>query len=888
MAERAGEREHVPGPELRDAAAPKLTRPDSLAQLGREAGNDVVQRALATPGVPLDAALRQDFELALRADLRDVRVHTGAAAADSAEALSARAYTLGNEIVLGSDASEDAAGRETLAHEAIHVVQQERAGDPGGAAPAQLEVSSPDSPGEREAAVGAELLAAGDTPTVEEAPSADVMRQEEEAGTPGPPASPRRPAPSAPTPLGVSERADPGGPFLTYDDDTLGIRIELAESEPPTRATLAQLVARYGPREVAALVRRLSNAVASWGYSELRDPSGTPEDYSQRADYHAFQQRVVETAKRVLDEFENFLREFELQATDATRALLDASEAIVLREQKRYGIQIHATAAEAATPEAERREAWFTIEPTAETGQLIEAVAELRAKQAEIAELNQKREEAWPFHALPTPIPEPGPYSIGTGSTPADRRLSEYWGYTALLENAQREYQIMRERHERAFPIVASLLERPRQLGFVAEQKGKPIPRISSGVGLEDVLGQRIWEPLSSVRSVRRELGRRFSPLKHPTIVSFTKQVVGVAPGSEQDLLVQGRVAEPEEPSAVARVLEVVGWALMIVSVIPTGGASLALAGFRFGLQLTSAALTTYQTVEDIKRYQLALAATRTDFDKARALSQDDPSFFWLALELVALPLEFKALSAEFRELRAAYLAAQAEREAALAGKAAQKLKAKANALKPGLGDKLAASIEATYKTKKSVRPTVARTPEMELALEDRRWFLEHRDELLKDPDIAAWYKIFEKQGGTQAELFGTLVADKYTREQLLPELVPGLTAGKAPTHIGRGSNTLDLAYEEGNLALVVESKAGKTELGYRVLPNGQLAQQGTYEYVKATLEIMRNNPAEKELAERLLKALNEKRLRYFLVDTPIPRPGQPIRPKVDEFNLKP
>jgi hypothetical protein len=65
----------------------------------------------------------------LGADFSDVRIHTDVQAARSASALSARAYTVGNEVVFGDGAfaPDTAAGRHTLAHELTHV-QQQRAG----------------------------------------------------------------------------------------------------------------------------------------------------------------------------------------------------------------------------------------------------------------------------------------------------------------------------------------------------------------------------------------------------------------------------------------------------------------------------------------------------------------------------------------------------------------------------------------------------------------------------------------------------------------------------------------------------------------------------------------------------------------------------------------
>jgi hypothetical protein len=90
-------------------------------------------RGPAGLGAPVEAgrlggAARRWLEPRLGADLGDVRIHTGHAAEASAAALGAAGYTLGNEIVLSSEAGEpaSAAGMRVLAHELAHVAQHRR------------------------------------------------------------------------------------------------------------------------------------------------------------------------------------------------------------------------------------------------------------------------------------------------------------------------------------------------------------------------------------------------------------------------------------------------------------------------------------------------------------------------------------------------------------------------------------------------------------------------------------------------------------------------------------------------------------------------------------------------------------------------------------------
>ncbi len=89
-----------------------------------------VEQALASPGRPLEPALRQDMEQRFGHDFSRVRVHTDAKAADSARVLNSVAYTVGEDVVFGAGhyAPQADKGRHLLAHELTHVVQQRGGG----------------------------------------------------------------------------------------------------------------------------------------------------------------------------------------------------------------------------------------------------------------------------------------------------------------------------------------------------------------------------------------------------------------------------------------------------------------------------------------------------------------------------------------------------------------------------------------------------------------------------------------------------------------------------------------------------------------------------------------------------------------------------------------
>ena len=95
-------------------------------QPGAPAAPPSVDHVLASPGRPLEPALRQDMEQRFGHDFSRVRVHSGAAAEQSTCDVNAYAYTVGQDIVFGGGQYTPGThqGRRLIAHELTHVVQQ--------------------------------------------------------------------------------------------------------------------------------------------------------------------------------------------------------------------------------------------------------------------------------------------------------------------------------------------------------------------------------------------------------------------------------------------------------------------------------------------------------------------------------------------------------------------------------------------------------------------------------------------------------------------------------------------------------------------------------------------------------------------------------------------
>jgi hypothetical protein len=115
------------------AAPPHIQRYASQATEGTETAPASVDRVISSSGRPLEPTLRQDMEQRFGYDFSRVRVHSGAAAEQSARDVSANAYTVGHSIVFGAGqfAPGTNEGRRLIAHELTHVGQQGMSSIPG-------------------------------------------------------------------------------------------------------------------------------------------------------------------------------------------------------------------------------------------------------------------------------------------------------------------------------------------------------------------------------------------------------------------------------------------------------------------------------------------------------------------------------------------------------------------------------------------------------------------------------------------------------------------------------------------------------------------------------------------------------------------------------------
>jgi hypothetical protein len=142
----------------------------------------IVHEVLHASGRPLDGDTQRFFGERFGQDFSQVRVHTDARAAESARAVQAQAYTVGEHVVFGTGqhAPGTTAGKQLLAHELTHVLQQRQTARGG-----PLRIGPPGDVYEREADRLARTVASGQSPAAAKSTLASPLRLQRLGANPG-------------------------------------------------------------------------------------------------------------------------------------------------------------------------------------------------------------------------------------------------------------------------------------------------------------------------------------------------------------------------------------------------------------------------------------------------------------------------------------------------------------------------------------------------------------------------------------------------------------------------------------------------------------------------------------------------------------------------------
>jgi hypothetical protein len=169
---------------------------------------------------------------------------------------------------------------------------------------------------------------------------------------------------------------------------------------------------------------------------------------------------------------------------------------------------------------------------------------------------------------------------------------------------------------------------------------------------------------MGNIMEAKRWLGSgKLSPLTLAPVVELTRHNMFVPRGSVRDAVVMDLVADAGPSSA----LMIITLALTLALLIPTGGASAVIA---VGLL----ALDVYSAGKQFIHYGQQQALTGTDLDRARSLSDEDPSLTGVIISLISIGLSGAQLISVFRQVQALRNLAAAGRDTDAAVKALNKV----------------------------------------------------------------------------------------------------------------------------------------------------------------------------------------------------------------------
>lgn len=657
-------------------------------------------------GQPLDDGTRSFMESRFGQDFGDVKVHTDSAAAEASQQIQAQAFTTGRDIYFGRGYYQPKAseGKKLLAHELTHTIQQKASSN----IQTKLEISSPNDRWEQEADHVANQVVSDHQSQDHHQKSFPSQILSSSPTTPSiqrdfdPSAAGKTSATAPQSILALPQNTPLQSPaVLTVVYDGLTLSTDPAQLDK----VLGEIIKKDGKQ---ALENFRVNLTATFSNSpKFAEVAGTlsPKQESSTQAWplvNKILNLALDRTIELLNSANKFLDNFEQNAKTATYTILQESENQIKAEQKKYGIirtfqPAYGKLGQLVTgqnPQIPK----FTVENNLESQGMAKAAAELAAKRVEIKGLIQKQ------NALVKEVP----FYMGHGKYISNQQ--EYDDLKKQIEEANKSYYSLRFDKESKFPILATYAEESESnlktlaaIGQGITAGAKPFDYAGASTGIESLAAQT-FEKLENIRKVRDALSvpNQVKIWKSENILKGTKAAMGLKPESIESRLIDDRVKQVASDEFWDNLLiGAIAIGLGLIAAIPSGGSSIALAITTVSA-LGSAGLGIYQAKKSLDEYQLTMAESGMHFDKAKAISQENPSLFWLAVEIIGVIADVgQAVSkglAIFRKLMAL-------RTEAITAKAAGNLEKGKAALKNleeignkevkvGVGNKLTEGIE--------------------------------------------------------------------------------------------------------------------------------------------------------------------------------------------------
>ena len=559
----------------------------------------------SSQGEPLSEETRHPLEAHFQSDLSDVRVHTNTEAVESAIALDAHAYTAGRDIYFapGMYAPTSASGQSLLAHEVAHVVQQSSGKEPTVATKSAhgVKIGAPDDLLEAEADHAAEDFLTGMQPAnlseeerKKKVPASTVQRfiQRQEELSPG---APTKPGPANPTTPGQTVSIKYYE--WTFTDDLEALKAELRK--------ITEKSGIGAPRRVLAFFLMYRNPSLNCQPFERNEACET----FVKAKYKIY--AVLEKAVPAIEE-ENrqILSAFEVQAKQKLELILNENDRETRAEMARYGITAELKVSDSWNPFSPP----ITINYTMQTESvpslgLADAAKILLERRNNINDMINKRERE---HV----------HCRSAGKAYFCSRDEGYATATAEIDKLEAEFARVRRPLEAKYPVLAPFADKkddPEGLAILANKD--PAGRSEKA----KLVGEQLLRTLGDIQKVHDALvHNELNIWRLEKLIGLTKVTLGMKEKPRETKLVDEKFEE-EKPSPLTQILLLAVNILGLVLAAPTGGLSLAI----------TAGINVAVVIADVREYLLDSALAGSGLGAAKALSEQEPSLFWLAVEIV-------------------------------------------------------------------------------------------------------------------------------------------------------------------------------------------------------------------------------------------------------------
>ena len=568
-------------------------------------------------GQPIDQATRAFMEPRFGHSFSAVRVHTDSAAADSAAQLHARAYTVGTDVVFGAGQfqPETEPGRTLLAHELTHVIQQ--------------------------GSERADLARATGFRT--------IMRDPETA-TPPAPATGQPPNMGGATVPGqgvtaqfvrVTVSTGPDPEYTSNSRNTGSGTVTLSANPEQTYASLREL-GGADMWNMACVVGNLANWSKSapdipplsspGGSSSVQIANANPADTAFEENYRAAFPHFKGHVQTFYSKFKQFEKDFKANGTTATLGLVAESRARTKKTMADLGISLE-TKTERGPMGAEPTSTYTS--DSAQNKELSEVATDLATKQEALEKLLKKREDVRGF--------------INWAITSEENLVKEEEALDKQVGEARTAWEDAKQK-ARKFPVLThfSTTEQLKMLSNPASAAHNVGSKLNEILGNIDEIEEKLKAGDERILTLPEHLDRLKDAFNLNT---FERHTV--------NYMREKYTGDIETGQRVGQLIAIV---LAAIAAAPTGGGSLVFAAAAMG----EAAINTAMLLQAYDQYSLEKAATGSNEDKAQALSSEEPSFFWLAFQVVTtlsgLSGNAKTVMTElktaFNEIRAGYKAA--------------------------------------------------------------------------------------------------------------------------------------------------------------------------------------------------------------------------------------